>query len=79
MEKFFELFKKNLKTERLELRVLEPTVENAKIVWEAIKNENPDDFKYVWFTATHNSHMTESLEETLQRIKLDFYGIIAVK
>lgn len=72
MEKFFELFKKNLKTERLELRILEPTMENAEMVWDVVKTQNPDDFKYVWFTATHNSHMTESLEETLQRIKLDY-------
>lgn len=72
MEKFFEIFKQNQKNERLELRILEPTMENAEIVWNAVKNENPDDFKYVWFTVTHNSHMTESLEETLQRIKLDF-------
>ena len=72
MEKFFEIFKKNHKTERLDLLILEPTTENAELVWNVVKNENPDDFKYVWFTATHNSHMTESLEETLQRIKLDF-------
>lgn len=72
MEKFFEIFKKSHKTERLELCILEPTMENAEMVWDVVKTQNPDDFKYVWFTATHNSHMTESLEETLQRIKLDY-------
>lgn len=46
MEKFFELFKRNLKTERLEMRILEPTEENAKIIWNALRNEKPDDFKY---------------------------------
>ena len=39
MEKFFELFKRDLKTDRLEMRMLEPTPENAKIVWKALKNE----------------------------------------
>ena len=29
MEKFFELFRRNLKTERLEIRMLEPNDENA--------------------------------------------------
>lgn len=46
MEKFYELFRRNLKTKRLEMRILEPTPENAKLVWGAIKNENPEDFKY---------------------------------
>ena len=29
MEKFFELFGRNIKTERLEMRILEPNEENA--------------------------------------------------
>lgn len=37
MEKFFELFKKNLKTARLELRIMEPTLANAEMVWEVVK------------------------------------------
>ena len=72
MDKFFELFKRNLKTERLEMRIMEPTVENAEIVYNIIKNENPEDFKYMWYSITHNSHLTESVEETQQRMKLDF-------
>ena len=46
MEKFFELFGHNIKTERLEMRILEPNEENAQLVWNVLKNENPDDFIY---------------------------------
>ena len=50
MEKFFELFRRNLKTERLEIRMLEPNDENADLVWSVLKNENPEDFKYAPLT-----------------------------
>ena len=68
MEKFFELFKKNLKTERLELRIMEPTLENAKIVWEAIQNENPDDFKYLRFSPNGKTYLPISEKETLDTL-----------
>ena len=32
-----KIFNKNLKTQRLELRILEPTLENAKLVWDVLK------------------------------------------
>ena len=70
MEKFFELFKRDLKTERLEMRILEPTPENAKIVWDVLKNENPEDFKYMWYSVSHKSHLTESVEETQENLDL---------
>ena len=41
MEKFFELFGHNIKTERLEMHILEPNEENALLVWNVLKNENP--------------------------------------
>ena len=44
MEKFYEIFRRDLKTKRLELRILQPTPENARLVWDAIQNENPGDF-----------------------------------
>ena len=72
MEKFFEIFKKNHKTERLELRILEPTIENATLIFDTLKNENPDDYKFMWYSVSHKSHLTESVEETQQRMKLDF-------
>lgn len=67
MEKFFELFKKNLKTERLEMRILESTPENAKMIWETIKNENPEDFKYA--PMVQNGILPKSESETLQMME----------
>ena len=63
MEKFFELFKRNLKTERLEMRILEPNEQNAKLIWDALKNENPEDFKYA--PMTDNGNLPTSESETL--------------
>lgn len=39
-------FTKTLRTDRLELRHLIPNIENAKIIYAALRNENPDDYKY---------------------------------
>ncbi len=55
---------------KLETRILEPTPENAKIVWDVSKNEDPEDFKYMWYSVSHKSHLTESVEET--QMKLDY-------
>lgn len=71
MEKFFELFKRNLKTPRLELRILEPTPENARVVWNAIKDENPADFKHINWSPGYKKSLPESLEETLETMKQD--------
>ena len=69
MEKFYELFRRNLKTPRLELRILEPTPENAKVVWKAIKDENPADFKYINWSPGYKKPLPESLEETLAQMQ----------
>ncbi|MCQ2581614.1 MAG: GNAT family N-acetyltransferase [Alphaproteobacteria bacterium] len=69
MEKFYELFRRDLKTPRLELRVLKPTPENAKLVWNAIKDENPADFKYVNWTPGYKKPLPESLDETLVQMQ----------
>ncbi len=69
MEKFYELFRRDLKTERLELRVLEPTPENAELVWNAIKDENPANFKYVNWTPEYKKPLPESFEETLKQMQ----------
>lgn len=71
MEKFYKLFRRDLKTERLELRILEPTKENAKLVWDAIKNENPDDFKFIYFSPGYKKHLPESEQETLETMIQD--------
>src|SRR5574344_904925 len=62
MEKFFELFGHNIKTERLEMRILEPNEENAQLVWNVLKNENPDDFIY---SSRLESILPTSQEDTL--------------
>ena len=67
MEQFFKFFKKNLKTERLELRILEPTLENAKLVWNVLKKQNKQDFQYAPMA---NNILPESLEETFNMMKL---------
>lgn len=66
-ERFFELFKQNLKTERLEMRILEPTPQNAKTVYDAIKNENPEDFKYA--PMVEKGILPTSESETLQMMQ----------
>ncbi len=67
MEKFFELFKPDLKTQRLELRILEPTLENAELVWNVLKNENPDDFKYA--PMVKNGILPRTQSETFQMMQ----------
>ena len=62
MEKFFEIFRKTFKTERLELKILEATMENAELVWNVLKRQNKQDFQYAPMT---DSILPESLEETL--------------
>ena len=71
MEKFFKLFKRDLKTERLELRILEPTSENAQIVWNAIKGENPADFAFIRFSPKYDKPLPESVDEVLAIIQND--------
>ena len=62
MENFFKIFKKTIKTERLELRILEATKENAELVWGVLKRQNKQDFQYATMT---DRILPESLEETL--------------
>ena len=66
MKKFFELCRRDLKTERLELRILEPTPENAKLVWGVIRNENPNDFSFIYYSPQYKKHLPESEQETLE-------------
>jgi RimJ/RimL family protein N-acetyltransferase len=69
MEKFMKIFNKNLKTQRLELRILEPTLENAKLVWDVLKNEKKENFSYIHFSPKYDKPLPESLEETLETMK----------
>lgn len=69
MEKFFKLFKRNFKTARLEMRILEPTKENAKLVWDALKNESAKDFQYIKFSPQYDKSLPESATEVLSILK----------
>lgn len=69
MEKFYELFRRNLKTPRLELRILEPTLENAKLVWNVIKDEDPANFRFVRWSPNYKKPLPESIEETLETME----------
>jgi RimJ/RimL family protein N-acetyltransferase len=75
MERFEELFRQNLITQRLELRMLEPTLENAEHVWQAIRNENSADFRYVNWTPDsrrplpENYGLPKSFDETITQMR----------
>ncbi|MCQ2598839.1 MAG: GNAT family N-acetyltransferase [Alphaproteobacteria bacterium] len=66
MERFFEVFKKDLETERLELRILEQNAENAKLVWNVLKTQKMSDFQYAPMT---DDILPKSLEETCDIMK----------
>ncbi|MBE6461190.1 MAG: GNAT family N-acetyltransferase [Alphaproteobacteria bacterium] len=71
MEKFDKIFNHDIKTERLELRVLKPTIANAQMIWDVLKHEKSDDYQYMWHSVTHKSHLPESADETLELMKRD--------
>lgn len=58
-----------IKTERLELRQLEPTPENAQMIFDAVRNENPDDFHFE--PISHKNNIPQSAKEILDKMKLD--------
>lgn len=56
---------KVIKTKRLEMRQLEPTVENAQMIYNVLKNENPDD--YYFNPISHDGKiLPESVSEMMQ-------------
>jgi len=60
-----------IKTERLEMRQLEPTIENAKLVFDALKNEVDDD--YLWGPVCPGIHLyvPRTADDMLKQMKLD--------
>ncbi len=68
MEKVLKLFKRDFKTSRLELRLISPTKKLAKDFWNIIKNENPDDFKYISFSLENNTPLPQSEQETFDTL-----------
>lgn len=61
---------KIIKTERLEMRQLDVTPDNAKIVFEAVKNENPADFYYNQIC--NNSAVPFNADEILKQMQIEY-------
>ena len=61
---------KIIKTERLEMRQLDVTPDNAKIVFEAVKNENPADFYYNQIC--NNSAVPSNADEILKQMQIEY-------
>lgn len=57
---------KVIKTARLELRQLESTLENAQLIFDAVKNEKPDDFYFNTIAHERGRLLPESVDEMLQ-------------
>ena len=61
---------KIIKTERLEMRQLDVTPDNAKIVFEAVKNENSADFYYNQIC--NNSAVPSNADEILKQMQIEY-------
>ena len=60
---------KIIKTPRLEMRQLEPTPENAQLVFDAVKNESPADF---YFNRICNTNLVPvSADEMLKQMQIE--------
>lgn len=60
---------KIIKTTRLEMRQLDVTPENAQIIFDAVKNENPADFYYNQIC--NNSVVPTSADEMLKQMQIE--------
>jgi ribosomal-protein-serine acetyltransferase len=60
-------FSRTIKTARLELRPLESTIENARIIFDALKNENPED--YLYSPVVFPGILPKTAEEMLDKMK----------
>lgn len=61
---------KIIKTARLEMRQLEPTPENAQLVFDAVKNESPADF---YFNRICNTNLVPiSADEILKQMQIEY-------
>ncbi|MDW2975174.1 MAG: GNAT family protein [Alphaproteobacteria bacterium] len=60
---------KIIKTARLEMRQLDATLENARIVFDAVKNENPADF---YFNRICNTNLVpKTADEMLKQMQVE--------
>lgn len=60
---------KVIKTARLEMRQLDATPENAQLVFDAVKNENPADFFYNQIC--NNCAIPSNADEMLKQMKIE--------
>lgn len=60
-----KLLPKIIKTARLEMRQMEPSIENAQIIYNVLKNEIPDDYFFNPI-AKDGKILPESVDEMLQ-------------
>lgn len=60
---------KIIKTARLEMRQLDVTPENAQIVFDAVKHENPSDFYFN--NICNNSAVPTSVDEMLKQMQIE--------
>ena len=60
---------KIIKTERLEMRQLDVTPENAQLVFDAVKDENPDDFRFG--PICESANVPRSADEMYQQMRRD--------
>ncbi len=56
-------FSRNLHSDRLVLKHLVPNLQNAKMIYDVLKNENPKDYKYEPLVPRHV--LPKSVKETL--------------
>lgn len=58
---------KDLCSERLELKHLSATIQNAELIYKVLKNEKPDDYRYEPLSAPNI--LPQSVSETLHMMK----------
>lgn len=61
-------FSRNLRSGELELRHLIPNLQNAQIIYDALKHENPDDYKYEYLVS-ESKILPKSVADTLKMMR----------
>jgi len=64
-----------IKTERLEMRRLAPTTKNARLVFDALKNESADDYCFNPIVHEFNKVLPDTVDEMLwSKLKSEYKG-----
>lgn len=61
-------FSRNLRSGELELRHLIPNLQNAQIIYDVLKHENPDDYKYEYLVS-ESKILPKSVADTLKMMR----------